>query len=67
MVANEGLQCCVVVLGMLAEALPQTRRGPVQRVVLLEIGVGAVLPCAGVDVGVIIAVRTDDQWTCATW
>ena len=66
-VANEALQWRGVVLSMLTEAFLQARYGFVQRVVLPQVGVGTVLPCARVDVGVVVAVGADDKRTCATW
>lgn len=66
-VADEALQRSVLVLAVLAEAAPQARQGLVERVVLPEVGVGAVVPRARVDVGVVVAVGADDQRTGATW
>ena len=67
LVADETLQGRVRVLAVLAEALLQARPRSVRRLVLAQIGVGAVLASARVDVGVVVAVGADDQLTGATW
>lgn len=63
-VADEALQCSILMLTCLAVAAPQRL---VQRVVLPEVGIGAVVPCAGIDVGVVVTVGADDQRAGATW
>lgn len=66
-VADEALQRSVLVLAALAEAAPEAWQGLVERVVFPKVGVGAELPRSGVDVGVVVAVGTDDQRAGATW
>lgn len=66
-VADEALQRSVLVLAAFSEVAPQARQRLVERVVLPQIGVGAVVPRARVDVGVVVAVGADDQRTGATW
>lgn len=65
--ADEALERRVLVLRALAKALLQPGQALVQRVVLSQEGVRAVLPRARVDVGVVVAVGADDQRTRATW
>lgn len=66
-VADEALQRRVLVRPAFVETAIQARQRLVEGVVLAEVGVGAVVPRARVDVGVVVAVRADDQWTGATW
>lgn len=66
-VADEALQRSVLVLAGFAKVAPQARQRLVERIVLPQVGVGAVVPRARINVGVVVAVGADDQRTGATW
>lgn len=65
-VADEALQRSVLVLTGFAEVAPQARQRPVEWIILPQVGVGAVVPRARVDVGIVVTVRANDQRTGST-
>lgn len=63
LITEEVMQCQILVLIMLIIGVLEARESLVQRVIVLEVSIGTVFPCARVDVGIVVAVRADNQST----
>lgn len=56
----------LLVLTVLMNAVLYTWKSLVQKVIVIQVGIGAVFPGARVDVGVVVAIRADNQRTGTT-
>lgn len=66
LITDEVLQRQILLLIMLIIAVLEAWESLVQWVIVLEVSIGTVFPCARVDVGIVVAVRADNQGTSTT-
>lgn len=66
LITDEVLQRQIFVLIAVVKAVLQARDSLVHSVIVLKVSIGAVLPCARVDVGIVVTVRADHQRTSTT-